>query len=169
MRPLFALLMLFTPWLSANQDFVPPLENIVAVGLELTCQRPYVATVRFYNLINEPLRVRLIHADPAGYWNSFGFNISISQTRRARRDRMNSIHYEGRVLEDIYVVLPAGGELQSISNLDEQFTIPEEGFTHISYSSTWIDVEFTDGSTHWLRVASDYMKFEDYCIREQSQ
>ncbi len=63
MRPLYALLLVFSPLLAARQDFVPPLENIIAVELEFTCQRPYVATVRFYNRINEPLRGRLIRVD----------------------------------------------------------------------------------------------------------
>ncbi|MEE2026112.1 MULTISPECIES: hypothetical protein [Alkalimonas] len=168
MRLWYLLLLVFAPLVAANNDVAPALDNIVAVELEFTCQRPYVATVRFYNRIHEPLRGRLIRVDPAGYWNSYEFKID-THNGRARRDRVNSIHYENRVLEDIYVVLPAGGVLQSIINLDEQFIIPKDGFSGIRFSSYWEDVQFADGSTRWIRLESDFMKFEDYCIREQNQ
>lgn len=168
MRRWYVLLLAFAPLLSAKQDFAPALENIIAVEMEFTCQRPYVATVRFYNRVNEPLRGRLIRVDPAGYWNSYEFKID-THNGRARRDRLNSFHYENRVLEDISVVLPAGGVLQSIINLDEQFIIPEQGFTSIRFSSYWEDVEFVDGSKRWISLESDRMNFDDYCTREPRQ
>ncbi len=67
------------------------------------------------------------------------------------------------------MVLPAGGVLQSIINLDEQFIIPQEGFNRISFSSYWEDIEFADGSIRSISLESDFMNFEDYCIKEQSQ
>ncbi|WP_445768535.1 hypothetical protein [Rheinheimera sp.] len=168
MRVWIFLILLFVPFMSANKEFVPPLENAIAVELEFTCQRPYVATVRFYNRLNEPIRGRLIRVDPVGYWNSFDFKIDTAQGR-ARQDRINTFHYESRVLEDISIVLPAGGVLQTIINLDEQFIIPEEGFTSIRFSNYWEDVEFADGSKRLINLESDRMNFDDYCTREPRQ
>ncbi|SEH81341.1 hypothetical protein SAMN05660691_01627 [Rheinheimera pacifica] len=168
MRRWYVLLLAFAPLLSAKQDFAPALENIIAVEMEFTCERPYVATVRFYNRVNEPLRLQLADVDPAGYWNSYSFKI-FTNNDLARRDRINSFHYENRVLEDISVVLPAGGVLQSIINLDEQYYIPKEGFNRIWYTSYWGGVEFADGSIRSIRVESDRMNFDDYCTREPRQ
>ena len=67
------------------------------------------------------------------------------------------------------MVLPAGGVLQSIINLDEQFIIPEEGFTSIRFSSYWEDVEFADGSKRWISLESDNINFDDYCTKDPRQ
>ena len=168
MRIYCALLMLFTPFISAKNDSLPVLENVIAVKLEVSCQRPYVATAHFYNRLGEPLRFSRVYVDPAGYWNDYYFNIVIGK-HLAKSKMINSLHYQSRVLEDISVVLPEGGVIKSIINLEQHYIIPGEGFDRVTYSAIWHPVALADGSTRSVNVKSDTFKFEENCIKEQVQ
>lgn len=168
MRISGVLLMLFASVAAAYNDDLPILENVVDIKLEVTCQRPYIAIVHFYNRSAEPIRLSRAYVDPAGYWNDYDVTISLGKDI-AKRKMINSLHYRSRVLEDISVVLPAGGVLKSIMNLEQRYVIPESGFKTVRYSALWYGVILADGSMRHVRVESDAFIFDDHCIREQLQ